>query len=258
MLRYFPKAGVAYPDHKRDYIIAAFTFIVTGICLTIDGSGSREMQWLLAFCGYAFLMVLLSGESTLLRMQVVVALLFATAGEIFASPYMEGYLYRFGSVPPYVPAGHGMVYLTAVVLGRSGFFLRHARSIALFTVVVCGLWSVWGLNPFAQRSDQIGAVLFIVYLIYLFKGKSPMVYLGAFFITTWLELVGTTAGTWAWATIDPASGLTQGNPPSGVAAWYCLVDAVAMAGAAPALHLVQKLSNGMVQFKQLARVRSEK
>ena len=85
-----------------------------------------------------------------------------------------------------------------------------------------------------------------------------MVYLGAFFITTWLELVGTTAGTWAWAVIDPASGLTQGNPPSGVAAWYCLVDAVAMAGAAPALRLLEKVNDNLVQFKQLARVRSEK
>lgn len=258
MLQHFPEAGVAYVDHKRDYMIATFTFVVTAICLTIDGSGSREMQWALAFFGYLFLVLLLSGESKLLRMQVVVALLFATVGEIFASPYMEGYLYRFGSVPPYVPAGHGMVYFTAVVLGRSGFFLRHARLIALFTVVSCGLWSAWGLSPFAQRSDQIGAVLFCVYLIYLFKGKSPMVYLGAFFITTWLELVGTTAGTWAWAPIDPASGLTQGNPPSGVAAWYCLVDAIAMAGAPHALRLYDKFNNSMVQFKQLARVRNEK
>ena len=26
-----------------------------------------------------------------------------------------------------------------------------------------------------------------------------MVYLGAFFITTWLELIGTAVGTWKWA-----------------------------------------------------------
>ena len=255
MWRNFPQAGVAYVHHKRDYYIAAFTFVITGICLTIDGSASREMQWALAFFGYLFLAILLSGESTLLRMQVIVALSFATVGELFASPYMEGYLYRFGSVPPYVPAGHGMVYLTAVILGRSGFFMRHARAIAWFTLISCGLWSAWGLSPFTQRSDQIGAILFVIYMLYLFKGKSPMVYLGAFFITTWLELVGTTAGTWAWAPIDPASGLTQGNPPSGVAAWYCLVDAVAMAGAVPALHLLQKIKNSIKHFKPLARVK---
>jgi hypothetical protein len=67
-----------------------------------------------------------------------------------------------------------------------------------------------------------------------------MVYLGAFFITSWLEIVGTGAGTWAWAEIDPASHLPQGNPPSGVAAWYCLVDAVAIAGAGPVLQIFTK------------------
>jgi hypothetical protein len=77
----------------------------------------------------------------------------------------------------------------------------------------------------------VGALLFLVFLVYLFKGKSPMVYLAAFFITTWLELIGTAVGTWQWAAIDPVLGLPQGNPPSGVAAWYCLVDAVAIGGA---------------------------
>ncbi|MGH8550116.1 MAG: hypothetical protein ACRERU_16235, partial [Methylococcales bacterium] len=42
--------------------------------------------------------------------------------------------------------------------------------------------------------------------------------------------------TWSWVPIDPASGLAQGNPPSGVAAWYCLVDAVAIAGAPVVAH----------------------
>ena len=247
MLRHFPKVGVAYAHNRTDYYIVAFTFTCTAICLTIDGSGSREMQWLLAFFGWLFLAGLLSRESAIIRMQVLVALSFATVGEYFASPYMQGYIYRFGTVPPYVPAGHGMVYLTAVILARSGFFLRHARAIAILTVVLCGLWSVWGLSPWTARSDQIGAILFVVYLIYLFKGKSPMVYLGAFFITSWLELIGTGAGTWAWAEIDPASGLTQGNPPSGVAAWYCLVDAVAMAGATPALRIVHKVRTGILQ-----------
>ena len=68
-----------------------------------------------------------------------------------------------------------------------------------------------------------------------------MVYLAAFFITTWLELIGTAAGTWKWATIEPVMSLSQGNPPSGVAAWYCLVDAVAI-GSAPAL--LRVLRNG--------------
>jgi hypothetical protein len=70
-----------------------------------------------------------------------------------------------------------------------------------------------------------------------------MVYLAAFFITTWLELIGTAVGTWKWAMIDPVLNLPQGNPPSGVAAWYCLVDAVAIGGAPVLLTLFQQLKD---------------
>jgi len=74
--------------------------------------------------------------------------------------------------------------------------------------------------------------MFAIFLGFLFLGRSPMVYLAAFFITTWLELIGTAVGAWKWATIDPVLGLSQANPPSGVTFWYCIVDSVAMGGAA--------------------------
>ncbi|MCQ8104270.1 hypothetical protein NP590_09145 [Methylomonas sp. SURF-2] len=239
-LPHFPPPDVAAPHKRRDYFIAGFTFVTTTICLTTDGFAPRFMQYVLAFFGWIFLLAFLRGECKYVRTQVAVAVAFAVVGEYFASIYMKGYVYRFENVPAYVPAGHGLVYLTAVALGRSGFFMRHARRIAVFVVGVCGLWALWGISVWAQRQDIIGAVLFCVFLIYLFKGRSPMVYLGAFFITSWLEIVGTSAGTWAWAVIDPASSLPQGNPPSGVAAWYCLVDAVAIAGAGPVLQVFNK------------------
>jgi hypothetical protein len=188
-----------------------------------------------------FLIGLLLGENREVRTQVVIAVIFATIGEHFASPFMGGYTYRFENVPAYVPPGHGLVYLTAVALGRSGLFLRHARAIATLVVLVCGAWSVWGVSGYATRGDAVGALLFCVFLGYLFKGRSPMVYLAAFFITTWLELIGTALNTWSWAVIDPVLGLPQGNPPSGVAAWYCLVDAVAMGGSGPVLKVTKTL-----------------
>lgn len=235
MLRHFPHVNVAYAHRKRDYFIAAFTFLCVAICLISDADASLEKQNALGVCGWVFLLGWLLGENREIRLQVVIAVIFATIGEHFASPFMGGYTYRFENVPAYVPPGHGMVYLTAVALGRSGLFLRHARHIASFVVLVCGAWSVWGISGYAAQGDSVGALLYCVFLAYLFKGRSPMVYLAAFFITTWLELIGTAVGTWTWAAIDPVLGLPQGNPPSGVAAWYCLVDAVAMGGAAPIL-----------------------
>jgi hypothetical protein len=163
-------------------------------------------------------------------MQVVVAVAFTTIGEYVASVYMGGYTYRFENVPAYVPLGHGMVYLTSIALARSGLFIKYARAITTTVIVVCGAWSIWGISGIAEQGDSGGALLFCAFLVCLFKGRSPLVYLAAFFITTWLELIGTAAGAWKWAAVDPVFGLSQGNPPSGVAVWYCLVDAVALGG----------------------------
>jgi hypothetical protein len=240
MLRNFPHADIPHPHRIRDYFIATLTFVCVAISLVIDASGTPEQQNTMGIIAWTFLFALLFGENKEVRTQVIIAVAFATAGEHFASIYMGGYTYRLENVPAYVPPGHGMVYLTAVALARSGFFLRYARKIAAFVVVVCGVWSLWGISGYPEQGDQVGALLFCVFLIYLFKGRSPMVYLAAFFITTWLELIGTAAGTWQWATIEPVLGLSQGNPPSGVAAWYCLVDAVAIGGAPLVLNTLRK------------------
>ena len=243
MLNHFPKSGIAYPHRTRDYFIAGFTFFCVAVSLVIDGHSSFEMQNTLGVIAWIFLFGLLIGENREVRMQVIVAVAFATAGEHFASIYMGGYTYRFENVPLYVPPGHGMVYLTAVALARSGFFLMNARKLVVFVITIGGLWSLWGISGIPEQGDQVGAFLFCIFVVCLFKGRSPMVYLGAFFICTWLEIIGTAAGTWKWATIEPVFNWTQGNPPSGVAAWYCLVDAVALGFAPRILSSLQKMNS---------------
>lgn len=231
---HFPDAEHHVSYRRLDYWVASLAFASVVLCFSIDAIAGKSLQNALGVAGWICLFLMLLRENNLIRAQVYVAVTFATVGEHFASIYMEGYIYRLQNIPAFVPPGHGIVYLTAVILGRTQFFIDHAKKIAIF-VVVCGtLWAVTSLNHLFGRSDQIGTLLFTIYCIFLFKGRSPMVYLGAFFITNWVELIGTTLGTWYWAEIDPASTLTQGNPPSGVAAWYCLVDAVALTGA-PAL-----------------------
>ena len=251
MLRHFPAVDVTIQHEKRDYYIIAFAFVAVTLCFLIDSVASIELQYALGVAGWVSLITILTGECKYVRAQVFVAVTFATIGENFASIYMSGYTYRLENVPAFVPPGHGIVYLTAIVLGRCDLFLRYARKIAAFVVLAGGTWSLLALTGAIGRQDQIGAILFCIYLLYLFKGRSPMVYLGAFFITTWVEIIGTSVGTWNWAAIDPASTLTQGNPPSGVAAWYCLVDAVAMGCAVPVLHAVAKVMR-FFGFKQQA------
>lgn len=214
----------------REYVAAGLTFFFVPVCFYLDAGSNPIFQNTLGVGAWLCLIVLLVGEDKFVRIQVIVAIAFATAGEHFASIYMGGYIYRFENVPAFVPPGHGLVYLTAVVLARSKLFVASQNSITAMVLLIGSMWSTWGL-VFAARSDVVGFVLFLTFVLCLVKGPSPRLYLAAFFITSWLELVGTYLGTWSWIPIDPASGLPQGNPPSGVAAWYCLVDAVAIAGA---------------------------
>ncbi len=225
----------------REYIAAGLTFLFVPICFYLDGGSDMVFQNTLGVGAWLCLFVLLAGENEQVRAQVCVAIAFATVGEYFASVYMEGYVYRLNTVPAFVPPGHGLVYLTAVVLARSDPFVLNRNSISAGVLLVGSVWAVWGL-VFAQRQDVVGFLLFLAFVLCLFKGPSPRLYLAAFFITSWLELVGTYLGTWRWVVIDPASGLTQGNPPSGVAAWYCLVDAVAISGAPKVVGLMTLLS----------------
>jgi hypothetical protein len=240
-LRHFPNTDTASTHRLRDYAIAAFTFLSVAVSSLFEISASVERQQALGALAWVFLGTLLLGENKETRVQVLIAVIFATVGEHFASIYMGGYTYRFENVPAYVPPGHGMVYLTAVALARSALFVRHPRRIALFVIGVWGTWAIWGITGYAERGDAVGALLFCIFLIWLVTGRSPLVYLAAFFITTWLELIGTTVGAWQWAAIDPLLGWAQGNPPSGASAWYCLVDAVAIGGAGPTLRGVKRL-----------------
>ncbi|MEE9423643.1 MAG: hypothetical protein V3V18_01535 [Methylococcales bacterium] len=230
VLRLFGYVHAQLGGSYRDYVISCITFISIALCLVLDANSTPTFQTLLGMFAWMFLIWLLKGECAHVRAQVIIAIMFATIGEHFASPYMGGYIYRFQNVPAYVPPGHGMVYLTAVALARSELFTNNATMVRNVVFVTMGGWSVWGIT-IAGNYDWVGFLLFCIFVPFVMFGRSPLVYLGAFFVTTWLEIIGTAVGTWHWVPIDPVLGLPQGNPPSGVAAWYCLVDAVALSGA---------------------------
>ncbi|MBL4607011.1 MAG: hypothetical protein JKY01_04190 [Pseudomonadales bacterium] len=219
--------GVATRNSYHDLLIAFVTALSAWVCLFLDTDSSLFVQNSLGVCAWAVLLFFLLFETRLVQAQILVAVAFATSGEYFASVYMEGYTYRLSNVPAFVPPGHGLVYLTAVALGRSPLFTQYRSWVLYFAVISGSIWALWGFF-YAEQKDACGALLFSIFLVVLYFGRSTMVYLGAYYITSYLEWVGTLLGTWQWAAIDPVLGLTQGNPPSGVATWYCLVDVVAL------------------------------
>jgi hypothetical protein len=211
-----------------------------------SGPGARELagaellrQLCLGAATWTVLTLALRRESAVVRVQALIVVALATVVEYTFSPLLEAYVYRIGTVPFFVPPGHGLVYLGALVLGRRLFGRRllggqgaagsrrvlHAATFAV--LLVGGAWAVAGLA--SDRPDHLGAFWFLCLAGFLAWGPSRALYVGAFVVVSYLELVGTALGTWAWAPSDPVLGVVgQGNPPSGAAGGYGWFDLYAL------------------------------
>ena len=162
------------------------------------------------------------------RVQVAVVVAFASVVEYVFAGWLGVYVYRLDNVPAFVPPGHGLVYLAALCLGRSAWAHRHARAFLGTALVLGGAWAAWGLllssaRTCWARSGTAACSLFARW------GRSPLLYAAAFVVVSYLEIVGTSLGTWAWQPYDPTGLVSIGNPPSGIAGGYAWFDAAALA-----------------------------
>jgi len=168
------------------------------LVLAVDARAGSGVQWLLGGATWGVLAILLVREAPLVRVQTLVVVVFASCVEYTFSPLLGVYLYRFHNVPAYVPPGHGLVYLAALAIGRTAFVRARARGLSALV------------------------------LAFLRWGPSPGLYVGAFVVVTYLELLGTSLGTWTWQPHDPTGIVSIGNPPSGAAGGYGWFDLAAL------------------------------
>jgi len=196
------------------------------VVLWLDRSSAGGSIWLQRSLGvltWVVLVVALRRVAPAVRAQTAVVVAFATLVEYVFSPTLHVYVYRFDNVPMYVPPGHGLVYLSAFVLGHTCLVQRHRRTATVTVLLLGGAWAAHGLL-LAERPDGLGAFWFACLAAFLVWGPSRGVYVGAFAVVTYLELVGTELRTWVWQTEDPILGVSIGNPPSGAAGGYGWFD----------------------------------
>jgi hypothetical protein len=205
------------------------TVVVTWITfvLLVDADATLGIQRLLGVATWLVLLGLLARESNLVRVQTVVVVVFASIVEFTFSPLLEVYLYRFHNVPAYVPPGHGLVYLAALAVGRTAFVRTHLRACMLTVLVAGGGYAAYGL-VWADRPDVLGAFWYLCLVGFFLWGPSRGLYVGAFLVVTYLELLGTGLGTWTWQPHDPTGWVAIGNPPSGAAGGYGWFDLAAL------------------------------
>jgi hypothetical protein len=212
---------------NRPFVVAAIVVGWLALGLALDDGGGIVRQRLIGAATWLLLIVLVRREPRITQMQVATMVVLATLLEYSASPVLGLYTYRLHNVPAFVPPGHGLVYLAAVLLGTSSAVTRR-QAIPLLALAVATAWAVGGLL-LPVHPDTLGAVLFVSFAAFALRGRAPGVYAAAFALTAALELYGTRLGTWEWAAHDPTGLLSAANPPSGIPGGYCWLDFWALA-----------------------------
>ena len=213
----------------RDGSVVAGVALWIVAVLVLDTAATAGQQRLLGAGTWLLLLLVLRGEDRATRVQVGVVVVFATAVELVFAGWLGVYVYREAGddVPAFVPPGHGLVYLAAFSIGRSAWAHAHSRALLGGTLAVAGAWALWGVT-LSPQPDVLGAFWFGCLALFAWRGRSPLLYAGAFLVVSGLELVGTSLGTWTWQSVDPTGLISIGNPPSGIAGGYAWFDAAAL------------------------------
>jgi hypothetical protein len=224
-----PDSGAGFGTGRRDAVIVGSVLAWIPVVLWLDRLATMtEQRWLGVGTGL-LLVLLLVGEPVRIRAQVAVVVGFATLIEYVFSYQLHVYVYRLHDVPWFVPPGHGLVYLGALAIGRSPAVRSQQRWLIPLTLAGGASYAGWGLL-LSGRRDVLGAFWFGCLVLFLFRARQPLVFVGAFIVVTYLELLGTHLGAWTWQVKDPIAHLvSMGNPPSGAAGGYGFFDAAALA-----------------------------
>ena len=210
----------------RGSLALVLSFIgFVAIALPLDRSGTATQQFVLSLLAWAFLGIALLVQPPAIRVQVVVLVAVATVLECIGSLIWGAYRYRLENLPLYVPAGHGLFYLSALRAASLPLLKRRARGIVVTVTAGATLWMLYGLIARALP-DLLGFVTWAIFIRFIVRGRYPLLYAVSFAMTTALELYGTGLGIWTWSPVLPVLMLPAGNPPTGIGAGYAAMDAL--------------------------------
>jgi hypothetical protein len=195
------------------------------VALQIDRGTSATGQLLVSAVAWLFLGVALLTQPPTIRRQVLALVAVATVLECVGSLVWGAYTYRLANLPLYVPAGHGLFYLSALRTAALPVLVRNARAVVIAVTIGATIWMLYGLVAH-PLPDLLGFVTWAIFLRFILRGRYPLLYAVSFAMTTALELYGTSLGIWRWSPVLPVLMLPAGNPPTGIGAGYAAMDAL--------------------------------
>jgi hypothetical protein len=208
-------------------------FVVSLVIITTAGLGWDQLvnlrgQFLLAICVTVLFIWVLRYFTFEQRVTAIIVVAVATWSEFVGSVLWGLYTYRLDNLPLFVPAGHGLVFLTGLRLSQTRWAVQHRTRFMSITFVFAASWALLGLTGWLGRVDAAGAFGVLVVSLAMRYGPNPTLYAGVFWFVAYLEIYGTAIGTWRWAEYVPYLGVPDGNPPSGVASGYVAFDLTAI------------------------------
>jgi hypothetical protein len=216
-------------------------FVVTLVVITTFGLGAdhfatRTQQNLLGLCDTILFLFVLRYFTPMERVTALVVVAVATWSEFVGSVLWGLYVYRLDNLPLFIPAGHGLVFLTGLRLSQTRWAREHRTKFMTVTFLFAAGWALLGLTGWLGRVDAAGAFGVLVVSLAMRYGPNPTVYAGVFWFVAYLEIYGTAIGTWRWAELVPGTPIPDGNPPSGAASGYVAFDVTAYFLAPPILN----------------------
>ncbi len=212
----------------KPYWLHAYLLAYTALGLLMDSRITAVwQQWLLGGLTFAALYLAATKAPREQRVQVWLCVGVATCFELFGSLLWGVYRYRLHNVPLYVPPGHGMVYLFGLLAAQTPIVKRHGRRVAYAVLGVATAWALAGvtiLPAVTGRLDVQGALCLPVFAYFLLRSPRWPLFAAIFVIVSELEICGTSLGDWRWAAVAPLTHIPSGNPPSVIAAGYCIID----------------------------------
>ena len=195
------------------------------VLLALDHFASYPEQLGLGVVTWALLIALAWQLPLFQRAMVLGVVLFATIGEVTGSLIWGVYRYRLHNLPLFIPPAHGLVFLAGIAIAAA--LAPYARAVVAVAAAAAVTWGMLGLFVLPRR-DVAGAIGIPLLLLFLWRSRNRAVYASVFLVVAALELYGTAIGTWRWAAELPGLGITDGNPPSGVASGYVWFDVMAL------------------------------
>ena len=161
---------------------------------------------------------LLTGDTPISRMTLLICLILATLGEFILSAGFGLYQYRASVLPLFVPPGHVLLFIAGLLVADQKWL---SPSLPWFIMGLAGVC----LGYFAlQGQDLLSLPLFFLFLICVVWGSERRLYSVMFALALALEFCGTAFETWHWRPHISSLGISAANPPLAAGALYACLD----------------------------------